>query len=582
MKLIEQFTVDLGAVASGFDPVIGREKEMSELLTILCRKHKNNPALVGEPGVGKTALVCALARRMADGSVPVQLRGKRLHRLELPSLIAGTKYRGEFEERVRDLLCELRRAGDVLLFIDEMHTLIGAGSAEGAIDAANILKPLLSSGELQVLGATTCAEYSRQIERDPALARRFCVVRVEEPSREDTVAILHGLRHALEQHHHIRIADEAIAAAVDYSRRYVPDRFLPDKALDLLDESAARTVLQRGCRGPVSAQLVAEAVSARTGIPVGVLTAPERESLRTLEARLKAQVLQQDAAVHAAAAAVLRGRLGLAEQNRPVAAILLAGPTGVGKTALCKALAQACYGSEHAMIRVDMTEFAAQHTASRLIGAPPGYIGHGEGGELTEKVRRRPYSLVLFDELEKAHPDVLGLLLQILEDGVLTDSQGRRADFRNTIVMMTTNAGAGIGPKCAAGFRPESDAGLLEQKLRQSFSPELLGRIDAIAPFAPLTLSALTQIAAHALSAAAKRAAAAGARLEIESDAAALLGRQCLGHPAGARHIRHLIQQQVEAPLSALLLRAGRLPLHVVLGAADRQLRLRAKSPVGM
>ena len=575
MKLIEQFTVDMTQLPGAAQPVLCRTQELRELITILCRRHKNNPALVGEPGVGKTALAYALGRLLAEGSVPVQLQGKRLLRLEMAGLIAGTRYRGEFEERVRDLLCELRRAQNVILFVDEMHTLVGAGAAEGAIDASNLLKPALSGGELQLLGATTSDEYSKYIEKDPALARRFCVLRVEEPGRDEAAQILRGLRRALEQHHRVRITDEAVEAAVDYSIRYLPDRFLPDKALDLLDESAALAVLGRACR--VTGAVVAQTVAARTGIPAGSIEASERQRLRALAERLAQQVICQNQAVEAAAAAVRRGRLGLAEADRPVAALLLYGPTGVGKTALCKALAKEVYGSEHAMIRLDMTEYAEAHTAARLVGAPPGYVGHEDGGLLTEQVRRRPYSLVLFDELEKAHPDVLSLLLQIMEDGVLTDSRGRRADFRSTILVMTTNAGVGGGVAMAPGFCP-AQAG--DPRLRQYFSPEFLGRIDAVIPFAPLSVEALTQIAAQKLQQAAARAEAAGVRLRIGPDAAAALGRACADSGAGARGIRHLIQQQVESPLASLLLESSRLPVHAALEACGDRLTLRARSPV--
>ena len=574
MKLIEQFTVDPVRGIASSDPVLGREAELRQLIGILCRRYKNNPALLGEPGVGKTAIAKELARRLALGRVPPQLSGKRLLQLELPSLIAGTKYRGEFEERVRDLLWELRRAGGIILFVDEMHTLMGAGSAEGAIDAANLIKPALSSGELQLLGATTFAEYSRLIEPDAALCRRFSVVRVPEPDRETAGEILRGLRPSLEAHHRVRISDEAIRAAVDYSVRYVSDRFLPDKALDLLDESAAQSAVQKG-KIPVSARTVAETLSARTGIPVHAITEGERERLRGLEARLSGQVIAQTEAVRTAAAAVRRGRLGLTEANRPVASLLFAGPTGVGKTKLCKALALELFGSEKAMIRLDMTEYAEMHSASKLLGAPPGYVGHGKAGILTDAVRRRPCSLLLFDELEKAHPSVLGLLLQLMEDGILTDSLHRTADFRSCIVVMTTNAGAELSGRCPTGFSPLTQRDLTLQKLSAVFSPEFLGRIDAVVPFSALDVDALTRIAAMMLQKTAQRALSAGVQLRMDPQSARVLAAQCESHPAGARQLRRCIQQQVETPLAELLLRADRLPLQAGLLAEGGRLLLR-------
>ena len=576
LRLLEQFAQDMAERVTATDPVIGRQRELDEVINILCRKNKNNPALVGEPGVGKTAVAEELARRIASGRVPPQISGKRLYALDMASLIAGTKYRGEFEERVRDLLTEIRRAGNIILFIDEMHTLIGAGSAEGAIDAANIIKPALGRGELQMIGATTRSEYRKYIEKDAALDRRFRQVSVEEPTPEQAEEILTGLRPGLELYHQVQIPDEAIRAAVEYSVRYLPDRCLPDKALDLLDESAAATAMRQQYVPKalqVSRQTVAETVALRTGIPAGRITQKEREELLELEARLKESVIGQDAAIAKVAAAVRRGRSGLADRSRPIAAILLAGPTGVGKTALCKALAAEVYGSETALIRLDMSEYTEKHTVSRLLGAPPGYVGHGEGGELTEKVRTRPYSLLLLDELEKAHRDVTGILLQLLEDGRLTDATGRTVDFRNTLVVMTTNAGSAAEGCCAMGFAKQTEESLVFKRLREHFSPELLGRMDAVAVFDRLNLPQLEEIARKVLDETASRAAGAGVLLQMDTRAAACIGAQCTG-AGGARQIRHLVQSAVENPLAELLLRSEETPVRASVICQDGTIRV--------
>ncbi len=581
-KLLEQFCTDLVERAGSLDPVIGRERELAQVIEILCRRTKNNPALVGEPGVGKTAIAEALAQRIAAGTVPAQLQGKRLLALHMGALIAGTKYRGEFEERLQAILEEIRRAGNVILFVDEMHTVVGAGSAEGAIDAANILKPALGRGEVQLLGATTLEEYRKYIEKDAALERRFRQVRVEEPTPAQTEEILRGLRPGLERHHGVQIPDETIAAAVELSCRYLTGRFLPDKAIDLLDEGASRTrmaaggqaaqslgrelheavsggqyvlaaqlqgrirQLGHGRQAVVTPEEIAATVSACTGIPAGNLCMQERDRLRDLEAVLSRRVLGQQAAVHAVAQAVRRGRTGIAAETRPVASMLLTGPTGVGKTELCRALAETVFGSREAMVRLDMTEFMEKHTVSRLIGAPPGYLGHDEGGELTEKVRRRPYCLVLLDELEKAHPDVCGILLQVMEDGVLTDSMGRRADFRNAILIMTCNTGpvhANVGFEQARGGTA----------LEELFRPEFLGRLDCIAQFAPLDAGTLAAIADQQLGDTARRAQRAGLTLRIADNVAAAVV-QAARVKAGARGLRHAIVQLVENPLAELLL----------------------------
>ena len=515
-KLLEQFSEDLLLKAAQMEPVIGRDREIDTVIGILCRKNKNNPALVGEPGVGKTAIAEGLAQRMAAGNVPPQLKDKRLVSLNMANLVAGTKYRGEFEERLRDVLSEIRRSGDVILFVDEMHTIVGAGAAEGAIDAANIFKPALGRGELQMLGATTVTEYRKYIEKDSALERRFRPVTVDEPDKNATMAILRGLKPGLERHHHIRITEEAMTEALRLSVRYLPDLFLPDKAIDLLDEGAAharmeelyhtkrgirqeleqelheavresrfekaaelRDKMQRMANRPVESRRaravtgldVAWAVSARTGIPVGRITADERERLLNLEKLLCREVIGQEEAVNQVAEAVRRGLAGLRDEGRPVTSLLLTGPTGVGKTELCRALSRELYGSKEAMIRLDMTEFMEKQSVARLIGAPPGYVGYEEGGKLTEAVRRRPYCLVLLDELEKAHPDVTGILLQIMEEGVLTDSTGRRVSFKNVIVVMTSNVGGELRSD-GLGFQPTGRDDQTNEALKTRFTPE--------------------------------------------------------------------------------------------------------------
>lgn len=598
LRLLEQFSVDMVAKAAETETIIGREEEISTVIEILCRKNKNNPALIGEPGVGKTAIVEGLAQRIAAGQVPEQLMGKRVMSLDMASLVAGTKYRGEFEERIRDIIAEIRRAGDIILFVDELHTIVGAGSAEGAIDAANIMKPALGRGEIQIIGATTTDEYRKYIEKDAALDRRFRSVTVREPTDEETLAILQGLRPGLERHHRVKITDEAMTAAIRLSRRYLTDRFLPDKALDLLDESAAslrmeslrgrfgrpagksqteleqeldrairrsqfeqaaelrdklRQLQQTGGKAAVTEEHLMKIVSRKTGIPVGRLSGSERSRLLDLERELRKSVIGQDEAIRITAGAVRRGRSGLADHRRPVATLLFMGPTGVGKTELCKALAEAVYGSRDAMLRLDMSEYMERHAVSRLIGAPPGYVGHGEGGELTEKVRRRPYSLILLDELEKAHHDVTGLLLQIFEDGILSDSEGRTVDFRNTLIVMTSNVGSREQGGEALGFLPRSREDRAMESLRQVFSPEFLGRIDAVAVFRRLAEADLCRIADKLLGETARRAEQAGVCLEIDGEAAAWFARRC-GPESGARELRHRIQREIEDPLANRIL----------------------------
>ena len=606
-KLLEQFSEDLVQKASGMEPVIGRDREIDMVVGILCRKNKNNPALVGEPGVGKTAIAEGLAQRMALGDVPPQLKDKRLVSLNMASLVAGTKYRGEFEERLRDVLAEVKRSGDVILFVDEMHTIVGAGAAEGAIDAANIFKPALGRGELQMLGATTREEYRRYIEKDAALERRFRPVAVEEPGKETTLAILRALKPGLERHHHLRISEEALKEAVRLSVRYLPDLYLPDKAIDLLDEGAARarmeemqitkggaarkaleeelhdavrerryekaaelrdrmqTLMAKSAEGrrarTVTGADIAWVVSQRTGIPVGRLTAGERERLLELEGLLSGHVMGQQKAVEAVAEAVRRGYSGIRDAERPIACLLFTGPTGVGKTELCRALAAEVYGSKEAMIRLDMTEYMEKQSVSRLIGAPPGYVGYEEGGKLTEAVRRRPYSLVLLDEIEKAHPEVLGVLLQIMEEGVLTDSTGRRVSFKNTIVVMTSNVGSeirgdGLG-FCAAGKEDQ-----MSETLRQAFTPEFLGRLDSTIRFEPLTANAMEAIAAKYLGQLTERAAGLGVQVTFPTELARGFAERCRGRD-GARQLRRMIQTEVEGALAGYLLRCSRKPSRV-------------------
>ena len=604
-KLLEQFGEDLLQKAATMDPVIGRDQQIEAVVGILSRKNKNNPALIGEPGVGKTAIAEGLAQRMAMGDVPPSLRNKRLFSLNMSDLVAGTKYRGEFEERLRDVLAEIRRAGDVILFVDEMHTIVGAGAAEGAIDAANIFKPALGRGQLQILGATTLTEYRKYIEKDPALERRFRPVMIEEPDRQTTLKILQGLKPGLEHHHKICITEEALTEAVRLSVRYLPELFLPDKAIDLLDEGASHARLKalwdpgnkdrrlleeslqealregryekaarlrdrlerqssRPEQGCVTASDVAWAVSARTGIPVGRLSVDERHQLLELESRLAQQVMGQSKAVAVVAEAVRRGRCGLRDEHRPVACMLFAGPTGVGKTELCRALALELYGAREAMIRLDMSEYMEKQSVARLIGAPPGYVGYEDGGKLTEAVRRRPYCLVLLDELEKAHPDVTGILLQIMEEGELTDSTGRRVSFKNAIVVMTSNTGAQVKGD-GLGFLPAGRAGQLEAAMEQQFPPEFLGRLDALVQFSPLDEGAKLQILDKYLQQLQKRCEGLGVKLSFQEN----LIRKLLDRAekqGGARALRRVVQERVEGPLASGLLRLEKRQTKVKVG----------------
>ena len=645
-KALEQFTRNLNTLAreGRLDPVVGREKEIDRCVRILSRRTKNNPVLIGEPGVGKTAVAEGLAQRLADGDVPEDLAGKNILSIDLSAMLAGTKYRGEFEERVKNALTEIKRMGNVILFIDELHTIVGAGSAEGAVDAANILKPALSRSEIRVIGATTRDEYRRNIEKDAALERRFQPVTVTEPSPEAAVEILLGLRDKYEAHHRLAISDEAIRASVELSRRYLPDRFLPDKAIDLMDEACSRVRMECEQRTPelkeledrlnqvrrekeeaiagedfetaarlrdveedfarqlraerkrwadgrtddlisVTGEDVAAVAAEWTGVPVRRLTEDEGTRLMGLEDALKKRVVGQDQAVAAVARAIRRGRVGLGEPDRPVGSFLLLGPTGVGKTELCRALAEALFGQEDALIRIDMSEYSESHAASRLVGSPPGYVGHEEGGQLTEKIRRRPYSVVLFDEIEKAHPEVWNLLLQIMEDGRLTDSHGRKADFRNAVIVMTSNVGArqitSRGPLGFAGAedgdeaRQERVKASVSDELKRTFRPEFLGRIDDTLVFRQLTAEDLREIARRLLERAGKRMSAMGLTLRAEEDAITLLAGDGLG-AGGARPLRRRIRAQVEDPVAEGVL-TGRFQAGdtLVLALKEKELAIR-------
>ncbi len=628
---IDQLGMDLTALARAgkLDPVIGREKEIQRVIQILSRRTKNNPVLIGEPGVGKTAIVEGLAQRIVAGDVPEPLMGKRLVTLDIGALVAGTKYRGEFEERLKKVIEEIRQAGNCILFIDEVHTLVGAGAAEGAVDAANILKPNLARGELQCIGATTLDEYRKYIERDAALERRFQPVLVEEPTIEETIEILRGIKERYEQHHRLVISDEAIKAAAELSARYIPDRFLPDKAIDLIDEAASRVRLQHSMAPPslkdalqgleairrekehaiatqqyelaaehrerelklvqkieqmemgwqsrvetekpvVTAEHIAEVVSMWTGIPVTRLTQTETEKLLQMEEILHKRIIGQDEAIQVVARAIRRARAGLKDPRRPIGSFIFLGPTGVGKTELARALAEFMFGSEDAMIRLDMSEFSERHTVARLVGAPPGYVGYDEGGQLTEAVRRKSYCLILLDEIEKAHPEVFNILLQILDDGHLTDAKGRRVDFRNTIIIMTGNIASDLLRKpMTIGFgRREDDPRTREeayqrmkdrvmQEVKNVFRPEFLNRIDAIVVFHPLFREHIREIVDLQIAQVRERLGGLDLKLEITDAAKDLLGEKGYDEAFGARPLKRVIQNLVEDPLSEGIL-AGR------------------------
>ena len=549
------------ALDGELDPVFCRDAELDRMVEILCRRQKNNPCLVGEPGVGKTALAEGLAQRIAEKRVPRLLQGRRLLALDMASLVAGTKYRGDFEERFKNLLEELVRDGSAILFVDEFHTIVGAGAAEGAIDAASILKPVLARGELQLIGATTNQEFRAHIQKDAALERRFGRVQIEEPTPEQAVEILKGLAPRYERYHGVQLPEETLREAVELSVRYLPGRCLPDKAIDLIDEACAAARIRAEREGETNPSLtreeVARVVAQASGVPAERVGEKERERLDKLEARLDAEVVGQHKAVEAVAGAIRRSRTGLGEPGRPMGAMLFLGPTGVGKTALAKALAAGWFGSEKALLKLDMSEYQEQHAVARLLGAPPGYLGHDEGGQLTEAVRRRPYSVVLFDEIEKAHPDIQNVLLQILEDGQLTDSMGRKADFRNTIVLLTSNLGArflagqsaplGFGGGAEAAFEKQSAQAVAEAK--QWFRPELIGRLDELIVFRPLGEESMSRIAEKLLSQLEARAARSGYRLTHTPRVGPALAAKARS-PYGARELRRQVDRAVEQALA--------------------------------
>ena len=561
-RVLDQYSRDLTLLAASgsFDPVIGRDEEIRRSVQILSRRSKNNPVLIGEPGVGKTAVAEGIAAYIAGSDAPDSMAGKRLVALDLPALLAGTKYRGDFEERVKAVLKDVKKAGDVILFIDEMHTMIGAGSAEGAIDAANILKPALGRGEVQIIGATTPEEYRRHIEKDAALERRFQPVKIAEPSRSDSLKMLGAVRQSLEKHHGVKISDAALTAAVDLSARYINDRFLPDKAIDLADEAAAHIRVSGG--GLVTAEDIAGIVSMWTGIPVANLSADETKRLCNMESILHRRVIGQNEAVTAVSRAIRRGRVGLSDPDRPIGSFLFLGPTGVGKTELCRALAEVVFGESEAMIRLDMSEYMEKHAVSKLIGSPPGYVGYEDGGQLTERVRRKPWSVVLFDEIEKAHEDVWGILLQIMDDGRLTDSAGRVVSFRNTIIVMTSNVGAKSisDGRPRMGFTPDGgdEAQLMRarinEELRRTFKPEFLNRIDETIVFRRLSRAEIRSIAERMLLTVAERFKALGMTLSVPDQVVDFLAERGYDEKYGARPLRRAIRSMIEDKAAELML----------------------------
>ena len=583
-QLLNQYARNLTrAAANGeLEPLISRRAEIDAMIRVLGKKTKNNPLLIGEPGVGKSALAEGLAARIARGDVPPMLRDTQICALDMAQMIAGSKYRGEFEERIKKVLSCVQEMGNVILFIDEMHTLIGAGSSsEGGMDAANILKPALARGEVRVIGATTYKEYRKYVEKDAALARRFQRIDVREPDRDETLRILSGLRERYEDYHHVTIADDALTAAVELSARYVTDRCMPDKAIDLIDEAASMAKIagwtqESGSVIVIHAAEVAKVVAQWTGVPVERVGADDQQDILNLEKTLRRRIVGQDEAISSIARALRRSRAGLGDPTRPLGVFMLLGPSGVGKTELCKALSEALFGSEEALIRIDMSEYSEEATASRLIVSPPGYVGHGEGGQLTDAVLKRPYSVVLFDEIEKAHPKIFSLLLQLLDDGQLTDSVGRKVNFKNTIVVMTSNAGVSFDMEKRLGFASGAEAhdpgkAILAQ-VKQTFRPEFLGRIDELIVMHSLTKEDGACIAALMLGRIAQQLGRQGIMLEYDDGVPALLAGEGVDAMSGARNLRRVIARRVEDPLSDLLLTGSHAGERIVLHALGSEI----------
>lgn len=583
-QLLDQYARNLTrAAANGeLEPLIGRRAEVDAMIRVLGKKTKNNPLLIGEPGVGKSALAEGLAARIARGDVPPMLRDTQICALDMAQVIAGSKYRGEFEERIKKVLACVQEMGNVILFIDEMHTLIGAGSSsEGGMDAANILKPALARGEVRVIGATTYKEYRKYVEKDAALARRFQRIDVREPDRDETLRILSGLRERYEDYHHVTIADDALTSAVELSARYVTDRCMPDKAIDLIDEAASMAKIagwthENSSEIVIHSAEVAKVVAQWTGVPVERVGADDQQDILNLEKTLKRRIIGQDEAISSIARALRRSRAGLGDPTRPLGVFMLLGPSGVGKTELCKALSEALFGSEEALIRIDMSEYSEEATASRLIGSPPGYVGHGEGGQLTDAVLKRPYSVVLFDEIEKAHPKIFSLLLQLLDDGQLTDSVGRKVNFKNTIVVMTSNAGVSFDMEKRLGFVSGAEAQdpgkTILAQVKQTFRPEFLGRIDELIVMHSLTKEDGARIASLMLGRIAQQLGRQGIMLEYDDAVPALLAGEGVDAMSGARNLRRVIARRVEDPLSDLLLTGSHAGERIVLHALGSEI----------